>query len=151
MVPPGVINVENTITLTILRGPQAWPSSRPLCYNPHPRGKQTLANLSGIVKQLKKERDRVQHQLSGLNAALAAFAGVYRNNAGTKPRRKISAKGRARIAAAQRARWARVRGRRKVVSIAEGGKRTMSASTRRKIAAAQRARWARVKREKKAA
>ena len=31
-----------------------------------------------IVKQLKKERDRVEQQLSGLNAALTAFAGVYR-------------------------------------------------------------------------
>ena len=69
-----------------------------------------MANLSGIVKQLKKERDRVEQQLSGLNAALAAFAGVYRGTA--KPRRKrrkMSAKSRAKIAAAQRARWAKLR------------------------------------------
>ncbi len=113
-----------------------------------------MANLSGIVKQLKKERDRVQHQLSGLNAALAAFAGVYRGNAGTKPRRKMSAKGRARIAAAQKARWAKIKGQQKAVPSAKGpkpGKRTMSASARRKIAAAQRARWARVKQQKKTA
>ena len=101
-----------------------------------------MANLSGIVKQLKKERDRVQHQLSGLNAALAAFARVYRSGSKTKPRRKMSAKGRARIAAAQRARWAKVNGQQKVVPIAKPGKRTMSASARRKIAAAQRKRWA---------
>jgi hypothetical protein len=113
----------------------------------------SMANLSGIVRQLKTERDRVERQLSGLNAALAAFAGVYKSSAVPKPRRKISAKGRARIAAAQRARWARVNGK-KVVPIAKGskpGKRTMSASARRKIAAAQRARWARVRQEKKAA
>jgi uncharacterized coiled-coil protein SlyX len=66
-------------------------------------GETTLANLSAIVRQLKKERDRVQHQLSGLNAALAAFSGVYRSSAGIRPRPKLSAKGRARIAAAQRA------------------------------------------------
>lgn len=68
-----------------------------------------MANLSGIVKQLKKERDLVQKQLSGIKAAIAAFTGVY---AGTKPTRKkstISAAGRKRIAAAQRARWAKVR------------------------------------------
>jgi hypothetical protein len=73
-----------------------------------------MANLSGIVMQLKKERDRVEQQLSGLNAALAAFAGVYRG--ATKParkRRKLSAKSRAKIAAAQRARWAKVRAKRK--------------------------------------
>ena len=73
-----------------------------------PEGETKLANLSGIVEQLKRERDRVQQQLSGLNAALAAFAGVY-NGTGA-PRRKMSAKGRARIAAAQRARWAKGKG-----------------------------------------
>jgi hypothetical protein len=107
-----------------------------------------LNNLSGIVEQLRIERDRMQQQLSGFNAALKAFAGVYENNNGTRPRRKISAQGRARIAAAQKARWAKVQGQ-KVVPIAPG-KRTMSASARRKIAAAQRARWAKIKREKKA-
>jgi hypothetical protein len=111
----------------------------------HCRGETTLANLSGILRQLKKERDRVQQQLSGLNAALEAFAGVYRN--GSQPRRKMSSKGRARIAAAQRARWAKVKGQ-KVVPI-KTGKRTMSASARRKIAAAQRARWAKVRAAKK--
>ena len=107
-----------------------------------------MANLSGIVKQLKKERDRVQQQLSGLNAALEAFAGVYRGNNGITPRRRMSAKSRASIAAAQRARWAKVKeqqtGPKPVM-------RTMSATARRKIAAAQRARWAKVKRGKKAA
>jgi hypothetical protein len=104
-----------------------------------------LTNLSDIVKELGKERDRLDRQLSGLNAALEAFAGVYRGTNGTK-RRKISAKGRASIAAAQRARWAKVKG------IAEVPKRrTMSTSARRKIAAAQRARWARVKQGKRAA
>jgi hypothetical protein len=35
-----------------------------------------MANVSTIIEQLKKERDRVERQLSGLNAALTAFAGV---------------------------------------------------------------------------
>jgi hypothetical protein len=109
-----------------------------------------LANLSAIMEQLKKERDRVQQQLSGLNAALEAFAEVYRGKNGIEPRRKMSAKGRARIAAAQRARWAKVKGKSKVVPITKP-QRTLSVSARRKIAAAQRARWAKVKREKKAA
>jgi hypothetical protein len=104
-------------------------------------------NLSGIVNQLNQERDRLHQQLSGLNAALEAFAGVYRG--GIKPRRKLSAKGRARIAAAQKARWAKVKGQQKVVPITKP-KRTMSASARRKIAAAQRARWAKVKAKKAA-
>jgi hypothetical protein len=36
-----------------------------------------MANLSGIVKQLKKERDRVRKQLLGLETALTAFAIAY--------------------------------------------------------------------------
>ena len=109
-----------------------------------------MANLSGIVKQLSKERNRLHKQLSGLNAALEAFARVYGSNSGITPRRKMSANGRKRIAAAQRARWAKVKGQQKVVPIAKP-KRTMSASARRKIAVAQRARWAKVKRQKNAA
>jgi len=74
-----------------------------------------MENLSRIVGQLKKERDRVQQQLSGLNAALAAFAGVYTNQGSkagptkNRKRRPMSARGRAAIRRAQKARWAKVR------------------------------------------
>ena len=70
-----------------------------------------MGNVSTIVKQMKKERDKVEKQLSGLNAALAAFVGAYYGN-GAKPTRKkrtMSAAGRKKIAAAQRARWAKIR------------------------------------------
>jgi hypothetical protein len=74
-----------------------------------------MANVSSFVKQLKKERGRVERQLTGLNAALVAFAGVY---AGSKPvrkrrNRKKSVASRKKIAAAQRARWAKVRAKQK--------------------------------------
>jgi hypothetical protein len=65
-----------------------------------------MGNLSVVVKQLKKERDRVERQLSGLNAALAAFVGTYYGGAKpTRKRRPMSAKARAKIGAAQRKRW----------------------------------------------
>jgi hypothetical protein len=73
-----------------------------------------MGNLSRLVKQLKKERDRVEKQLSGLNAALSAFVGVYSGKAKpTRKRRTLSAKGRAKIVAAQRARWAKVKAKKK--------------------------------------
>jgi hypothetical protein len=68
-----------------------------------------MGTVSSIVKQLKKERDRVERQLTGLNAALSAFAGVYAGSKPTRKRRTLSAAGRKRIAVAQRARWAKVR------------------------------------------
>jgi hypothetical protein len=66
--------------------------------------------MKDIVTLLKKERDRIEKQLSGVNAALSAFAGVYM---GKGKRRKLSAAARAKIAAAQRARWAKVKAKKK--------------------------------------
>jgi hypothetical protein len=109
-----------------------------------------MNHLAGVVRALKSEHDRLSRELRGIGAALAAFGKTYRSGTAT---RRISAAGRARIAAAQKARWARVKGQvgaqEKVVPIR--AKRTMSAVARRKIAAAQRARWAKVKAEKKTA
>jgi hypothetical protein len=68
-----------------------------------------MAKMSGIVKMLTKERNLVQKQLLGLNAALSAFAGVYAGSKPTGKKRTMSAAGRKRIAAAQRKRWARIR------------------------------------------
>lgn len=61
------------------------------------------------MKLLKKERDLVEKQLSGINAAITAFAGVYRGTTATGKKRKLSVEARERIAAAQRKRWAKVR------------------------------------------
>jgi hypothetical protein len=108
---------------------------------------ELMANMAGVVQQLRKERDQAARTVECLDAALAALNGWSSNGRKTGIRRKISAAGRARIAAAQRARWAKVRrdgtGNKRVVSPPK--KRTMSPVARRKIAAAQRARWARVK------
>jgi hypothetical protein len=73
-----------------------------------------MGNVSNIVKQLKKERDKVEKQLTGLNAALAAFVGSYYGAKPTRKRRKISAAGRKKIAAAQRKRWAKIKAKKKV-------------------------------------
>jgi hypothetical protein len=102
-----------------------------------------MSNLDAVLAQLKQERD-------ALSKAIAALEGVTSNgSAPTSGRPGISAAGRQRIAAAQRARWAKIKGR-KVVSIATHN-RTMSPAARRKIAAAQIARWAELRRGKKKA
>jgi hypothetical protein len=56
--------------------------------------------------------------------------------------------GRARIASAQRARWAKIKGQ-KVVSISARKGHTMSAAARKRIAAAQKARWAKWRKAQK--
>ena len=113
-----------------------------------------MANLAAVVQQLRKERDQAAKVVESLDAALAALNGVsYKRNA---TRRTISAAGRGRIAAAQRARWAKSRAKvgqtaqkQNVVSMPK--KKTMSAAARKKIAAAQKARWAKIKAAQKKA
>jgi hypothetical protein len=100
------------------------------------------------VSQLRIQRTNLVNNLKRVDGALSALGSLNGSNNHAQPRRTMSASGRRRIAAAQRARWAKVKAQ-NVVSIAKGkkpGKRTMAASARRKIAAAQRARWAKVKR-----
>lgn len=100
-----------------------------------------MANMSGVVQQLKKERERAQRQVQCIDEALAALESLSSN--GSSRQHKMSAAGRRKISLAQKARWAKLK--------AAKPKRTMSAAARRKIAAAQRARWAKVKRNSKAA
>ncbi len=106
-----------------------------------------MANMGSVVQLLKKEHERLTKQIQGVSAALAAFGATYTRGSVT---RKLSVAGRARIAAAQRARWAKVKAKGdKGNIVAMPKRRTLSAAARKKIAAAQRARWARVKAAKK--
>jgi hypothetical protein len=61
-----------------------------------------MTKLSGVVQQLRKERDRAAKEIERLDGALAALNGSHGKRTG---RRTLSAAARARIAAAQRARW----------------------------------------------
>lgn len=79
-----------------------------------------MANISGVVTQLRQERDRLSRELDRLDNAIAALGhidGRHNNRRGAatrrgrRPHRKLSAAARARIAAAQRARWAKVKAR----------------------------------------
>jgi len=74
--------------------------------------------VSTVIDQLQNERARLENELHRVTAALTAFGKVYMQGSKRKPtaRRKkgnISAAGRKRIAAAQRARWAKVRASKK--------------------------------------
>ena len=65
-----------------------------------------MTNLTSVLKYLEQERNRVGAQLERLNHALSVLIGTSNRRA----RRTISAAGRARIAAAQRARWGKGQG-----------------------------------------
>ena len=75
--------------------------------------------MQSVVSQLQKERTRLEDELHRVTAALTAFGKVYMQGSkpkaavATRKKRTISAAGRKRIAAAQRARWAKVKARKK--------------------------------------
>ena len=105
-----------------------------------------MANLSGVVQQLKEAHAEAQGEVQRLGAALAAL-GSLTGGGPTGKRRTLSAAARRKISLAQKARWAKRRTN--TQTGAARPKRTMSAAARRKIAAAQRARWAKVNARKK--
>jgi hypothetical protein len=66
--------------------------------------------MQSVVSQLQKERTRLEDELHRVTAALTAFGSVYiHGRKSTRKKRTMSAAGRKRIAAAQKARWAKVR------------------------------------------
>src|ERR1700719_2230171 len=77
---------------------------------------ESMSNLTQVVQQLKEERGQLQGRIEQLDEALKALTGVrgVRGTAGKRgpaqtsgKRRTMSAAARKRIAAAQRARWAK--------------------------------------------
>jgi hypothetical protein len=87
------------------------------------------------MKTLQQERNRLTSQLESLANAISTLKGVSTTG------KTMSDAGRARIAVAQRARWAKVKGQ-KVTSITARRRRKLSAVALAKIRAAQKARWA---------
>ena len=114
-----------------------------------------MANLTSALQQLREERKQAQYQVEKLDSAISVLedlvgrTGLLRRTAAGGSR-VVTATARRRMAAAQRARWAKVRQQAQTLHankprITTSPKRTLSAAARRKIATAQRARWARVK------
>jgi hypothetical protein len=100
-----------------------------------------MANLAGVLKELQQERSRLDEAIRVIGELVSG------NHTGAKrTKRKLSAAARERIAAAQRARWAKTKGAK-----ASPPARKMSQAARNRIAAAQRARWAKARAQQKKA
>jgi hypothetical protein len=97
-----------------------------------------MDNLDSVLTELKQQRN-------ALNTAIAALEGVSTD--GITPKRTLSASARARIAAAQRARWAKAKGQ-KASATAPVKKRKLSGTALARIRAAQKARWAKWRKQR---
>src|ERR1700739_4581715 len=79
-----------------------------------------MSNISLALTQLEQERTRLVSQVDAVRNAISALNGT--GSKGVPGPRKLSAAARAKIAAAQRARWAKAKGQ-KVVPITAGKKK----------------------------
>ncbi|HZQ47185.1 MAG TPA: hypothetical protein VFC07_09245 [Verrucomicrobiae bacterium] len=110
-----------------------------------------LISISNISVSQLKRAVVIREQLEKLELELAGILGESRATStnGRGGRGKMSPAARARIAAAQRLRWAKHRkgasASAKTSGKAAKGKRKLSPATKAKIAAAARIRWARAK------
>jgi hypothetical protein len=111
-------NVQNMKSITILTSKQL----------------RQAASLKDKIESLEK---RIGKLLGSPSKPVA--------EAKPKKRRKMSAAGRARIAAAARARWAKLKGKETSVKPVKKVKRKMSKAARAKISALAKARWAKAK------
>lgn len=103
----------------------------------------------GITLALKEKIAVLEKELGTLLGGVAAAPKPTKTKS---KQRKISAAGRARIRAAQKARWAKIKQQNQPATItakpaapALKKKFTMSAAAKAKIAAAAKARWAKIK------
>jgi ABC-type transporter Mla subunit MlaD len=65
-----------------------------------------MTNLGAVLQQLKQERSRLDKAIAALSEVTG---GGNASMEGNRPKRQLSVAARKRIAAAQRARWAKVR------------------------------------------
>jgi hypothetical protein len=104
--------------------------------------------INATPTQLRKAAD-IQEKIQSLQEELGQLlGGEISTPAQTteQPKRyKFSAAARARMRAAQQARWARIKGTAPLAKPARKAKRKMSAAGRAAISAAAKARWAKAK------
>ncbi len=123
-----------------------------------PTGKRQTATDTSLLEaaligyeQLKRN---VEEKIAGIREQLGTGSATSGPAPVQNARRPLSSAARQRIAAAQRKRWAALKGgapaKAEAPAKAVSAKRTMSAAARKKIAAAQRKRWALVKAGKSA-
>jgi hypothetical protein len=108
-----------------------------------------MTNLQNLTVDQLRKVVAIKEQIEQLRSQLDSFA----DGDGAAParrggRRRMSASARARIAAAQRARWAKVKAGRSngaATKPAEKPKRRVSRATRARLALLAKARWAKAK------
>ena len=111
-----------------------------------PKSSRNCATMNSFInltpQQLRKAAN-VQERIVSLQKQLSQLLGapVRLVPGAARKKRTMSAAGRARIAAAARARWAKIRGAKRAARPVQKPRRKISAAGRARLAALARARW----------
>jgi len=147
--PPGLACIGIDIPIGLLNGSRACDKAARKLLG-QPRGTSVFAApcRAALSATTHREASQINREETGRGLSQQAFGIISKikqvDDAITSDCQMLA---RARIAAAQRARWAKVRrnGGQKQNVVGMPKKKTMSAAARKKIATAQRARWAKIK------
>src|ERR1700722_17782127 len=104
--------------------------------------------ITNLSSQQLRRAATLKEQIQSLENELSRLLGTLTKpvaHAEPKKRRKMSASARAKISAAAKARWAKVKGKKLSVKSANKPRRKMSAAARAKISAMAKARWKKAK------
>jgi hypothetical protein len=112
-----------------------------------------LAAIAGLELQKTQIDSQIAELRSILNGGGRSEPAAMPSETGTRKRKKFSLASRKKMAAAQRARYAKLRGESEPTeaAITKPKKRKMSAAGRKAISAAAKKRWRAIKAAKKAA
>jgi hypothetical protein len=104
-----------------------------------------MSNLISLTTTQLRHAADLKEKIEDMTKELASILGASTPAPAKAPKKGgMSAAGRARVAAAQKARWAKIKGA-KPAAKAPDKKRTMSAAAKAKLSAAAKARWAKIK------
>jgi hypothetical protein len=105
----------------------------------------TMNSINSLSAQQLRRAAAIKEQIDALENELGKILGGGGATQATNGKRTMSASARARIAAAQKARWAKVKSKSGAKPARSSKRRRMSPAARAKIAAAAKARWAKAK------
>jgi hypothetical protein len=117
-------------------------------FRTHMPPKLTAEIINAAIEGFESQKRRIDSQIDELRQLLSPASTAAGPASGAPaPKRKISAAGRRRMAAAQQARWAKVRGQADLPSSPAASKparkkRKLSATGRKAISEATKKRWA---------
>jgi hypothetical protein len=97
--------------------------------------------------QLRNAAD-LKEKIAGLEKQIAAILGSATSSVAKAPKKKgMSAAGRAKVAAAQKARWAKIKAAKPAVKIkpVKKARKKMSAAAKANLSKLAKARWAKIK------